>query len=207
MRFISKYETYVVCIRDEEIAYRMMPGGVVVQDLIKPLFVIYFQNDIMLPAYERLYAMQVFLTGDSRPFGAMPELMSQPIFNAAGRIIDSTAEYRPDFHFSLFDTETMIDNDEDREYAEQKLLAAGTLNIDYILVEKMKVPPPWPTYDDNDLVTAVNMMKHGGYDLLKVLEYEDAHEHREDWLMEIGKLLADQSIKDSADESLTMVIE
>lgn len=205
MRFISKYEHYSFQIRPEEVAFRMMTGGTVVQDVLSQPFVAEFSADLMIPAYERLYAMQVFMGRDPRPFGAIPDTASQAIVDHAGRVVDMTAEYRPDFHFSVFDTES-IDDDDLRELTEQKMMADPTNGIDYVMIEAQKVPAPWPTYDENDLATAINMMKHGGYDMLKVMEYEQAHQNREEWIVEMGKILADQTIQREIDGALSVTI-
>lgn len=205
MRFISKYPNYTFSVKTEEVAFRMMPGGTVVQDTISQPFVVEFSADHMIPAYERLYAMQVFMGRDPRPFGAIPDTQSQAIVDHVGRVVDMTAEYRPDFQFSVYDTDTIVD-DELRELTEMKLLADSTHGIDYVRVEQAKVPAPWPTYDECDLATAINMMRHGGYDMMKVLEYEQAHQNREDWIVEMGRILADQNIQRGIDGALSVTI-
>lgn len=206
MRFICKAQDYAMCIHTEQVAYRQLANGAVDREIIKPLLMIGFNGNEMIPTYERMYALQVFMEGDTRPFGAMPEFQSQPIVDFAGRVVDMTAEYRPDFHFSVFDTETMC-APEDREEIEQKLLNDASYGKDYILVEKQKITPPWPTYNECDLATAKNMLTHGGYDLLKVLEYEEANAGREDWLKEIANLLAARSIEKAAADALSTIVK
>ena len=205
MRFICKHENYTLAIKRETVAFRIMPDGTATRDEIAPSFQIEFRDDVMLPAYERLFAMQTFLSTDDRPFGAMPEMQAQPIVNAMGRVIDLTNEYRPDFHFSVFDTD-WIEDDDLRELTENTLLANAGLGVDYVYVEAAQVPPPWPTYDEVDLVTCVNMCRHGGYDLVAVLEYETAHQNREDFIVEIGKVLAEKSVKKLEDDSLEVTL-
>lgn len=205
MRFISKYENYEFYVRPEQVAYRMQPGGTVLTDTVQQPFTVSFNHEQMLPAYERLYAMQSFLGGDPRPFGAMPDMTAQAIVNEAGRVVDMTAEYRPDFHFSVFDTASIKDDDL-REYTENKMLADPALGIDYVLLVPMAVPAPWPTYNECDLKTAVQLVKHGGFDVTKVMEYEAAHANRENWLIEFGLVLAEQQVKRNADNSLTVTI-
>jgi hypothetical protein len=51
------------------------------------------------------------------------------------------------------------------------------------------------------------MLKHGGYDLMRTLEYEQAHENREEWMVEIGRLLADRAISKAQNDSLSVTIE
>jgi hypothetical protein len=136
----------------------------------------------------------------------MPDFQSQPIVNAMGRVVDLTAEYRPDFHFGIFDTATMCAPHE-REEVEQFLLNSPAYGKDFILVEQQKVTPPWPSYNECDLATTLNMLKHGGYDLMRTLEYEQAHENREEWMVEIGRLLADRAISKAQNDSLSVTIE
>lgn len=206
MRFISKHNDYDMVVRRDETAFRVMEGGTVTAQQVRPPLIAKFTQDQMLTTYERMYALQVFMSGETRPFGAMPDMQAQPIVDAMGRVVDLTNEYRPDFHFGLYDTETMC-APEDREDVEQVLLASKSLGRDFILVEQQRVAPPWPTYNECDLVTALNMCKHGGYNLIQVLDYESAHENREDWLIELGKLLAEQTITKSQDDSLTVTIK
>jgi hypothetical protein len=206
MRFISRHKDTQVVIHHDEQAFRMLPGGTVTAEQVKPALVISFDHEEMLPTYERMYALQVFMSGDTRPFGAMPDFQSQPIVDAMGRVVDLTDEYRPDFHFGIFDTVTMCAPHE-REEVEQFLLNSKAYGKDYILVEQQRVIPPWPNYDVCDLSTAVNMLKHGGFDLMRTLEYESAHENREDWLTEIGKLLTEKSISKAQNDSLSVTIE
>lgn len=206
MRFISRHRDTQVVIHRDETAFRTTPGGTVVAEQIRPFLIADFNREEMLPTYERMYALQVFMSGDTRPFGAMPDFQAQPIVDAMGRVVDLTSEYRPDFHFGIFDTATMC-NPEDREEIEQTLLNNTNYGKDYILVEQQKVPPPWPNYNQCDLATAVNMLKHGGFDLMRTLEYESAHENREEWLTEIGKLLTEKSISKAQNDSLSVTLE
>jgi hypothetical protein len=206
MRFISKYSAYKMQIMNEEVAFRMLPGGTVTKETLSNGFVAEFDHERMLPAYERLFAMTAFTGGDARPFGAMPDLQSQAIVNAAGRVIDMTSEYRPDFNFSVFDSESISDL-ELREAAEQKLLSDPMFGIDYVLVEAQKVPAPWPSYPDTPLDIAVNMATYGGFDVMKVIEYERAHENREEFIVAFGKILADQAVKKNEDDSLTITVQ
>ena len=201
MRFISKYSAYKMQITNEDVAFRMLPGGTVTKETLSNGYVAEFDHERMLPVYERIFAIQAFLGGDTRPFGVMPDLQSQAIVDAAGRVVEMTSEYHPDFNFSVFDTET-IDDPDLREATEQKLLSNAMLGVDYVLVQKQQIPPPWPTYDTCDLATAINMVTHGGYNAMKVIEYEQAHQAREEFIVAYGKILADQTVKRQEDQSL-----
>lgn len=206
MRFISKYSAYKMQITNEDVAFRMLPGGTVTRELTSHGYLAEFDHEPMLPTYERLFAMQAFMgNGDLHPFGAMPDMQSQAIVDMAGRVVDMTSEYRPDFNFSVLDT-SKIEDPELREATERKLLSNSALGVDYVLVEAAKVPAPWPTYDSCDLATAVNMVTHGGYNVLKVIEYEQAHKNREEWIVEYGRILADQAVKKQQDGSLEVTI-
>ena len=92
MRFISKHRDYQVGIHSEQTAFRVVAGGTVVSEQLKAPLIISFNNDQMLPTYERMYALQVFMAGDTRPFGAMPDFQAQPIVDAMGRVVDLTSE-------------------------------------------------------------------------------------------------------------------
>jgi len=94
----------------------------------------------------------------------------------------------PRSRLSVFDTEWAQKEfewtDEEREYVEQKMLnLSGRIGNEYIQVEEITAPLPWPSYKTfNSPERIVQFMREGGIDPEVVLRYERENLNREDIL-------------------------
>lgn len=201
MRFVSRSANYTLIARpDAEYEVYETKGGTMIPRMIrKPLLIIEFKHGMALP--DETYAAMMHWSGmptrrtdpertnamgQPTPdvFGAVPYQRGVSIQDGVGRIMGVSNASRPDFNFSLFDSEWITDAD-DRADAEKALLENADYGDWYVKVDAIEVDPPWPNYNKirakkglTIAETIADKCAEDGYNVAHVLAYEKAHANR-----------------------------
>lgn len=201
MRYVSRSANYTLIARNEQEyeIYEQVGGNLIPKVMSKPILLCQFKHGIVPPdeAYAAMLHWsgtpstrtdpdRVDATGHSVPdaFGATPYQRSVPIRDGLGRITGVSEASRPDYNFSLYDSE-WIDDPDDRAIAEKALAENADNGVWYVKVEKAQIPAPWPGYDKMRGTKAkpvedaiLEMVKTGGFDPNIVCAYEKSHKDR-----------------------------
>lgn len=105
--------------------------------------------------------------------------------------VDNVTLIDPLYRFSVFDTVMFAKqkglDDAKRLELEEFLLSRDEYGSDYVMVEELRLVPPWPTYDKfrgvRGLPTAQGIarkVEEDGYDALEVVAYERQNANRQD---------------------------
>lgn len=201
MRFVSRSANYTLVARPdaEYEVFETTEGTMIPRTIRKPALILKFKHGVAHP--DEVYAAQmhwagtptrrtdperVDASGHSAPdvFGAVPYQRGVTIQDGVGRITGVSNASRPDFNFSLYDTEWITDK-ADREIAEKALLENSDHGDWYVKVDAVTVPPPWPNYDKvrakkgmTVAETIASKCVEDGYNPGVVLAYEKAHANR-----------------------------
>lgn len=201
MRFVSRSANYTMIARPdaEYEVFETSEGSMIPRRIKKSALVLEFKHGMAYP--DEVYAAKmhwagmptrrtdperVDSTGHSAPdvFGAVPYQRGVTIQDGVGRITGVSNASRPDFNFSLYDTEWIADRD-DREIAEKALLENTDYGDWYVKVDAIAVPAPWPNYDKvrakkgmTVAETISSKCAEDGYNPQVVLSYEKAHANR-----------------------------
>ena len=228
MRFVSRSANYTLIARsDAEYEVYETSGGTMIPRMVrKPLLIIEFKHGMALP--DETYAAmmhwngmptrrtdpeRVNSSGASAPdvFGAVPYQRGVTIQDGVGRIMGVSNAARPDFNFSLYDTEWLTDP-EDRKDAEKALLENADNNDWYVKVDAFEVAPPWPNYAKirakKGMTVAESIAakcEEDGYNVESVLAYERAHANRAAVIDALQKVSADRVAL--AEESEALAVE
>jgi hypothetical protein len=152
--------------------------------------------------------------GDSASgvFGAVPYQRGVSIQDGVGRIVGVSGASRPDFNFSLYDTEWLEDA-EDRADAEKALLENADNGVWYVKVDAIEVPLPWPNYNkvrakSGSTVAAeiARRCEEDGYDTDHVIDYEKTHANRPAVLEALEALAKRNTAEVEAAEALTVQV-
>lgn len=201
MRFVSRSANYIMIVRPESEyeVFETAGGTMIPRTIKKPMLVVEFRHGYAHP--DESYAAMAHWAGQPTKrtdpervnaagvatadiYGAIPYQRGVSIQDGVGRIMGVSNAARPDFNFSLFDSEWIEDAD-DRKEAEQALLSNADNGVWYVKVDAVEVTPPWPNYDKQRAAkgstvadTIANKCIEDGYNIAYVLEYEKAHANR-----------------------------
>ena len=201
MRFVSRSANYTLIARGETEyeVFETAEGTMIPRRISKPALIIEFKHGMAYPdeAYaallhwsgqstQRTDPERVNASGMSAPdiFGAVPYQRGIVLQDVAGRISGVSNPSRPDFNFSLFDSEWLSDAD-DRKEAEEALLKNSDNGVWYVKVDALEVTPPWPNYNKIRAKKGMTVAQaiaekcaDDGYNVADVLAYEKAHSNR-----------------------------
>lgn len=156
MRYVSRSPKYSVGIGEPEMA---QVNGLLFEN--KPKKLAKFQQGLALQ-HEVEAALKAF-TFRGLPDGVPPETMVS---------VFDTRDYQKQAKLT----------DEEREALEQHLETLPSFGADYIRVEELRAPKPWPSYDEDsveDIVEAIDRFK---FDADAVRRYEQENENRDELL-------------------------
>lgn len=201
MRFVSRSANYTFIVRGETDyeVFETADGTMIPRHIKKQALIVEFKHGMAYPdeAYAALLHWSGMPTQRTDPervnangtaaadiFGAVPYQRGIVLQDVAGRISGVSNPSRPDFNFSLFDSEWIEDAD-DRKEAEQALLENSDNGVWYVKVDALKVDPPWPNYNKirakkgmTIAQTIAAKCEEDGYSVSAVLAYEKAHADR-----------------------------
>lgn len=208
-RWISKYAGYEFVLDSGYMEPSRDTHGRSVGLTHQAPIVLKFVQERMLPAYERLYAVNHWMNGARRmngavsAFGAAPSMYGgEPVVDGMGRMVAVTEGIRPDERFSVFDTDWLGPDLAPR--AEAALRAHDDNGKDYVEVLPEAVPPPWPTYDQFTSAKKISdVVAQLGIDPLKVMEYEKATKDRPDVHAALRELHNEQLANAAIEGALT----
>ncbi len=229
MRFVSRSANYTLIARsDAEYEVFETKGGTMIPRMVrKPLLVIEFKHGMALP--DETYAAMMHWSGmptrrtdpertnatgapAADVFGAVPYQRGVAIQDGVGRIMGVSNASRPDFNFSLFDSEWITDP-EDRADAEKALLENSDFNDWYVKVDALEVDPPWPNYNKirakkgmTIAETIADRCVEDGYNVAHVLSYEKAHANRAAVVEALEALQRREVEEAEADEALEVQV-
>jgi len=209
MRFVSKSANYTFVARPDVTQLALGPGGVMIPTTVQNAISCDFTHGMVRPdeamiAAEKWLGMGSHRDGTPAAFGAAP-LTTTGVVNGVAH-----DGWNPSLTFSVFDTDS-IPNEDDRKYAEKRLMEDSENGTRYILVSGRKLEAPWPSYDDirgakgrSAASVICSMIRDGGYDLEYVLAYELASPvPRERVTVAIEELRA-ELIKEAAEDASLM---
>ena len=228
MRFVSRSANYTMIVRSETEyeVFETAEGTMIPRTVRKPMLLVEFKHGMAHP--DESYAAMAHWAGQptkrtdperlnaagvptSDVYGAVPYQRGVSIQDGVGRIIGVSGASRPDFNFSLFDSEWLEDLD-DRKEAEQALLNNADNNVWYVKVDAVEVPAPWPNYNklraakgSTVAETIATKCVEDGYDIAYVLEYEKAHADRPAVIAALEAALS--KALDNAEADAALVVE
>ena len=201
MRFVSRSANYTFIVRGETEyeVFETANGTMIPRNIKKPALIVEFKHGMAYPdenyaallhwsgqATSRTDPERVNASGTSAPdiFGAVPYQRGIVIQDGVGRISGVSNASRPDFNFSLFDSEWISDLD-DRKESEASLLENADNGVWYVKVDAIEVAPPWPNYNKIRAKKGATVADaiaekcvEDGYDVPAVIAYEKAHADR-----------------------------
>lgn len=229
MRYVSRSANYTLIARNEQEfeIYEQVGGNLVPKVVSKPILLVEFKHGVVPPdeAYAAMMHWsgmpstrtdpdRVDAAGHAVPdvFGAVPYQRAIPIRDGLGRITGVSEASRPDYSFSLFDSEWIADPD-DRAIAEQALADNADNGVWYVKVEKEQVPAPWPGYDKmrgtkaKPVETSIlEMIDNGGFDINLVLAYEKSHKNRPSVVASLETRIQEELDAEAEKQSLTVTV-
>jgi hypothetical protein len=162
MRFVSKYAKYMFNVRSPITEHYATGQSKVIQSALVAVFDIALVN-----GDERALARQHFS------------------FNGFAQEQDLVTVVEPDARISAFDSRLAQAEhgwtDEERELVESELIEnAKRLPEDLIVVEEIRLDPPWPSYDrfGGTAKQLADKIEEDGYDFAEVLAYERENQNR-----------------------------
>jgi len=229
MRFVSRSANYMMIVRgDQEYeVFETAEGTMIPRHIKKPGLILEFKHGMAKP--DETYAAmmhwagtptrrtdpeRVDASGHSAPdvFGAVPYQRGVTIQDGVGRITGVSNPSRPDFNFSLYDTEWLADKD-DREEAERALLSNADNGDWYVKVDAVVVPPPWPNYEKVRAKKGMTVAEaiatkclEDGYNPQAVLSYERAHANRAAVVEALEKIIVDRDALAEEAEALEVEV-
>lgn len=207
MRFVSRHANYTFIARPDTVQMVIGPGGVMMPQTVQAAITCDFQHGLVRPDEAEL-AKQHWLGFGRREDGTMVAYGATPT-TVVGVVNGQAHEgWNPDLMFSVFDTDS-IPNEEDRKVAEERLLNDHGNGNHYIQVSGKQLDAPWPTYEEmkgvkgNSVAKQVcDMVRMGGYDIDYVIAYEgqrkQARQDVIDALEELRVVLAAEAAEDAA---------
>ena len=173
MRFVSKYAKYILHCR-RQIAEHYATGE---SQIIQRQLLAEFQVGI--------------LTGDERALARQ-----HFSFNGFAQEQDLVTIVEPDARISAFDSRLAQAElgwtDAERELVEAELIkVARLLPEDLIVIEEIRLAPPWPTYDafPGDATKLLMRVEDDGYDLADVVAYERENQNRPEVIFMLEKAI------------------
>lgn len=171
MRFVSKYAKYMLHARRQIVESYATGESRVIQKQLLAVFEVGLVN-----AEERALARSHFS------------------FNGFAQEQDLVTIVEPDARISAFDSRlAQAQNgwtDEERELVERELIEnARRLPEDLIVMEEIRLAPPWPNYDrfTGDVSQLLMKIEDDGYDLDATLAYERENQNRSDVIYMLEK--------------------
>jgi len=208
MRFVSKHSNYMFVARPDKVQMVLGHGGMMLPQTIEPAIICQFQHGLVRPD-EMEVAKNHWLGFGAREDGTLVAYGATPT-TVVGVVNGQAHEgWNPDLMFSIFDTDS-IPNEDDRRHAEERLLADAGLGIDHIQVSGKKLDPPWPTYENDKGKKGqpthqiiCEMVRMGGYDIDYVVAYENQRERPRQQVLDALEELRVQLVAEAAEaESL-----
>jgi hypothetical protein len=229
MRFVSRSANYTLIARGEAEydVFETAEGTMIPRTIKKPPLIIEFKHGMAYP--DETYAAMLHWSGtpssrtdpervDSRGvaapdiFGAVPYQRGITIQDGVGRITGVSNASRPEFNFSLFDSDWIGDAD-DRKEAEQALLNNADNGVWYVKVDALEVAPPWPNYNKirakkgmSVAETIADKCREDGYNVSAVLAFEKAHADRPAVIASLESLSAEKAMESEESEALEVEI-
>lgn len=229
MRFVSRSANYTLIARGEAEydVFETAEGTMIPRTVKKPMLVIEFKHGMAYP--DETYAAMLHWSGvpTSRTdpervdgfgvgvpdvFGAVPYQRGVVIQDGVGRIMGVSNAARPQYNFSLFDSEWLEDAN-DRKEAEEALLKNPDNGLWYVKVDALEVAPPWPNYTKirakkglTVAETIASKCDEDGYSVEAVLAYEKAHANRPAVVDALEVLGAKEAVKVEESEALEVEI-
>jgi len=228
MRFVSRSANYTFIVRGETEyeVFETANGTMIPRRISKPALIVEFKHGMANPdeSYAALLHWsgsptnrtdpeRVNASGTAAPdvFGAVPYQRGIVLQDIAGRISGVSNPSRPDFNFSLFDSEWFDDAD-DRKEAEEALVKNADNGVWYVKVDALEVKPPWPNYNKIRAKKGMTVAEtiaakcdEDGYDVSAVLAYEKAHSDRPAVVEALEAL--GNSIAEKAEESEALEVQ
>lgn len=228
MRFVSRSANYTIVARPDsqyEI-YETTNGQMIPRMIRKPALFLEFRHGMAHP--DENYAAMMHWAGlksnrtdpertnsSGQPapdiYGAVPYQRGVAIQDGVGRIMGVSNPSRPDFNFSLYDTE-WLDDDDDRKDAEKALLSSPDLGVWFVKVDALEATPPWPNYNKirakkgmTVAQTIADKCADDGYSAAAVLEYERAHANRAAVVEALEAIMNDQMV--AVEEAVALEVE
>jgi hypothetical protein len=177
MRFVSRHSHYTFVARPDVVQMVIGPGGVMIPQTVQQSISCDFQHGMVRPE-EMEMAKQHWLGFGRRDDGTLSAYGATPT-TVVGVVNGEAHEgWNPDLMFSVFDTDS-IPNEDDRKECEDRMLNDAGNGNHYIQVSGKKLDPPWPTYEQMQgkkgqptSALICNMIREGGYDPDYVIAYE-----------------------------------
>lgn len=158
-RYISRSPKYSVGIGEPEMA---QVNGLIFEQ--RPKKIGKFQQGLALE-HEIEAALKAF-TFRGLPDGVPPETMIS---------VFDTSDYQKANKLS----------DEERENVEEWLESLPSFGADYIKVEELRAPKPWPSYDEDSVEDIVAAVDRFHFDVEDVRRYEQENENRSELLAQL----------------------
>ncbi|CAB4171908.1 hypothetical protein UFOVP929_29 [uncultured Caudovirales phage] len=201
MRFVSRSANYTFIVRGETEyeVFETAEGTMIPRTIRKPPLIVEFKHGMAYPdeSYAALMHWSGVPTSRTDPeridsqgvgvanvFGAVPYQRGVAIQDGLGRIMGVSNAARPQYNFSLFDSEWFEDAN-DRKESEEALLKNSDNGLWYVKVGALEVEPPWPNYKQirakkgmTVAATIAAKCEEDGYSVAAVLAYEKAHDNR-----------------------------
>ena len=229
MRFVSRSANYTLIARGEAEydVFETAEGTMIPRTIKKPPLIIEFKHGMAYP--DETYAAmlhwsgaptnrtdpeRVDVHGVSVPdiFGAVPYQRGVMIQDGVGRIMGVSNAARPQYNFSLFDSEWIEDAD-DRKEAEEALLKNSDNGVWYVKVDALEVAPPWPNYNKIRAKKGMTVAEtiaakcdEDGYSVADVLAYEKAHANRPAVVAALEELGTEKAVQAEESEALEVEI-
>jgi hypothetical protein len=193
--FVSKHANHNIVLEVEEIEWSKGPNNREIRRIKKQPLEVKFKNDWwMLTEYERLYALQVFSGRAQRDENGnvvmtVGRLMPSAAVASPGAELrvteDGIAEYtvgdRPEHHLGVWYPEH-ITNEKERNRIIGLLVAQPEYGMSFIYVEPLKLPKPWPKYDNMKLAEVIKFASDGGMDWKVLIAYENSNQERKEFI-------------------------
>jgi len=202
----------MVVARPDKVQMVLGPGGTMLPQTVVAAIMCQFQHGMVRPE-EAEIAKQHWLGFGKREDGSIIAYGATP--TTVVGVVNGQAheDWNPDLMFSVFDTES-IGNEEDRKIAEERLLADAGFGQDHILIGDKRLEAPWPTYEQDKGKKGepthkiiCEMIKMGGYDPDYVITYEKQRDRpRQAVIDAIEELKVEQAAEAAEAEALSREI-
>lgn len=212
MRFVSKYARFgfnvrggsMRWVRDSSGNERQISNGDDIYLTFKPG---------LLRAEEHETAVELFTNVNPlHPFGASPK-MHDDVISAQEALAEGEAHNAHD-GFMPFQRIGVFDTDDPqqcpgawKEAAEEGLLKASEFGVDLFRIDNYGLKAPWPSYPTEANASAagiINFAKQAGFDLEKVLRYEQATTQRKGLTAALETAIAEQQAERSEEQALAI---
>lgn len=162
MRYVSHSPKYSIGVREAEF---VNIHGIVTEHV--PKMIAKFQQGVALD-HELEAALKAF-TFRGLPDGVPPTIMIS--------VLD-TSDYQKEHKLS----------DEERLEIEKHIESLPSMGVDYIKVEELRAPKPWPSYDEDSEEEILSLLDRTGFDPDDLRRYEQENQNRPDLIAKLVEL-------------------